>query len=83
MNIVSIIEVVLGLLNGVLSQTKIANGLPQQIITDVEAAIAALQRVQNTPVTFAQLEGLRANPAWTSAPAAPTDSAPPSAPPTT
>jgi hypothetical protein len=82
MGITSIIEVVLGLLGGVLNQTKLANGLPAQIVADVEAAIAALQRVQGTPVTMVQLESLRVNPAWTTTPQNVTiGSAPPTAPP--
>jgi len=60
---ISIIELVLGLLSTIIPQlTK--NGAAPEVIADVQAAIDALLKVQGTPVTYAQLEGLRVKPTW-------------------
>jgi hypothetical protein len=61
--VISIIELVLGLLGTILTNAKTA-GLATEIITGIENAIAELQTVQGTPVTYAQLEGLRVKPKW-------------------
>ena len=62
---ISIIELVLSLLGSILPQlTK--NGAPAEIIAGIQAAIDALTKVQGTPVTFDQLESLRAHVAWPS-----------------
>jgi hypothetical protein len=74
---ISIIDLVLTLLSSVLSSAT-TNKLPGEIIAGVQSAINALTAVQNTPVTFSQLEGLRATPTWTLTP----PTAPPQAPPT-
>jgi|HubBroStandDraft_1064217.scaffolds.fasta_scaffold571473_3 hypothetical protein len=56
---ISIVELVLSLLSTTLANLK-GTGAEQAVITDVEAAIAALEKVQGTPVTMGQLESLRA-----------------------
>lgn len=60
---ISIIELVLSLLSNLLPQlTK--SGVPAEVIADVQAAITSLTNVQNTPVTYAQLESLRVKATW-------------------
>ena len=56
---ISIIDLVLALLSTTLANLK-GTGAAQEAIADVEAAIAALEKVQGTPVTMGQLESLRA-----------------------
>lgn len=63
MGVLSIIEVVLGLLQGVLSATKVG-GAATPIITSIENAIAELEKVRGTDVTKAQLESMRVTPQW-------------------
>lgn len=63
MSALSIIQLVLTLLGGVLA-TATKSNLPAEIVAGVQAAIAALQNVQGTPVTKAQLENLRVEPQW-------------------
>jgi hypothetical protein len=73
MNVAGIVQLVLGLLNLVLGNLKsgtVTNDL-QIAITGIESAIASLEAVQGTPVTYAQLEGLRVTPAWPSPSATP------------
>lgn len=60
---ISIITLVLGLLGSALSAAK-QNGVAQEVIAGIEAAIAELTKVQGTPVTFNQLESLRVEPKW-------------------
>lgn len=60
---INIIDLVLVLLGNQLAAAK-ANGLAQEIVADIEAAIASLTKVQGTPVTFNQLESLRVEPKW-------------------
>jgi hypothetical protein len=60
---ISIIDLVLSLLGTVL-QAFIKSGAPQEIITGIQDAIASLTAVQGTPVTYAQLESLRATATW-------------------
>jgi hypothetical protein len=72
MNVAGIVQLALGLLNlvlGNLKSTPVTNDL-QVAITGIESAIASLEAVQGTPVTYAQLEGLRVTPAWPSSPPA-------------
>ena len=62
---INIISLVLGLLTTVLGQVKGSTAAEaDSIAQNIEAAIASLQVVQNTPVTFAQLESLRVEPKW-------------------
>lgn len=60
---ISIIELVLGLLGTALAAAKV-QGLPGEVVTGLQAAIASLQKVQGSPVTFSQLEELRIKPKW-------------------
>ena len=60
---ISIVELVLTLLGTTLANLK-GTGAAQEAIADVEAAIAALLKVQGTPVTMGQLEGLRLKPTF-------------------
>ncbi len=68
MNAATLIQLALLLAQTVLSELKskpnAATDAAQQAISDVEAAVAALLKVQGTDVTFAQLEGLRTTPTW-------------------
>jgi hypothetical protein len=70
MNVAGIVQLALGLLNlvlGNLKSTPVTNEL-QVAITGIESAVASLEAVQGTPVTYAQLEGLRAVPTWGTVP---------------
>lgn len=60
---ISIIELALSLLSTTLTNLK-NTGAAQEVIADVEAAITALVKVQGTPVTLEQLEGLRVKPTF-------------------
>jgi len=60
---ISAIELALTLAQQVLAAAKI-NGLTADIIADLEAAVASLEKVQGTDVTFDQLEGLRVKAQW-------------------
>jgi hypothetical protein len=73
MNIAGIVQLALGLLNLVLGNLKsgtVTSDL-QVAISGIESAISSLEAVQGTPVTYAQLEGLRVTPAWPSGPPTP------------
>ena len=60
---ISVIELVLSLLQQLLpSMTK--NQVPAEVVAGVQAAIAALEKVQGTDVTYSQLESLRVKPTW-------------------
>lgn len=62
---INVISLVLSLLTTVLGQVKGSTAAGAAELTQgLEAAIASLQAVQNTPVTFAQLESLRVEPKW-------------------
>lgn len=66
MTAAAIIQLALGLLQVVLGNLKsgtITDAL-QQAIAGIEAAIANLENVQGTPVTYDQLEALRIKPTW-------------------
>jgi hypothetical protein len=62
---INVIDLVLSLLTTVLGSLK---GKTEQEAIDaaqgIEAAIAALQQVQGTPVTYNQLESLRVTTKW-------------------
>lgn len=60
---ISIIELVLSLLGTALSAAK-ANSVAQDVVEGIQAAIAALEKVRGTPVTYQQLESLRVKPEW-------------------
>lgn len=60
---ISIIELVVSLLGSILaSATK--NKLPAEVVAGIQSALTSLEAVQNTPVTLAQLEGMRVTPEW-------------------
>ena len=63
MTIAQYIEIALNLAQAALGAAKI-NGLPLEIVTDLEASVKALQKVQGTPVTWEQLNGLRVQPTF-------------------
>jgi hypothetical protein len=60
---ISIIELALSLLSTVLGNLK-NTGAEAAVVADVQAAIAALTKVQGTAVTLAQLESLRVKPTF-------------------
>lgn len=65
MTVGGIISLALSLLQLVLSNLKGSGvAVAEEITQGIEQAIAALQAVQGTPVTFAQLESLRVEPKW-------------------
>ncbi|HVM92352.1 MAG TPA: hypothetical protein VMT67_06045 [Terriglobales bacterium] len=51
------------LLQSVLAAAKVG-GAAADVVANIEAAVNNLLRVQGTPVTFAQLEGLRVTTKW-------------------
>jgi hypothetical protein len=61
--VISIIDLVLSLLGTALDAAK-QNGVAQEVIAGIEAAINELTTVQGTPVTYQQLESLRVQPKW-------------------
>jgi hypothetical protein len=63
MGATTLISLVLTLLESVLAAAKVG-GVAPQVIANIEAAVASLVAVQGTPVTFAQLEGLRVTTKW-------------------
>lgn len=58
MNWFALLAVALNLLKGVLAAAT-ASKLPAEIIDGIQAAIDAVAKVHNSPVTKAQLEALR------------------------
>lgn len=60
---INVIDLVLSLLKVVLDSAN-TNNLAAEIVAGIEAAIAELQKVRGTDVTFAQLESLRVQPKW-------------------
>jgi hypothetical protein len=63
MGAATLISLVLTLLQSVLASAKVG-GVAPEVIANVEAAVANLLAVQGTPVTFAQMEGLRVTTKW-------------------
>jgi hypothetical protein len=59
----TLISLVLSLLQSVLAAAKVGGTAPD-VITNIEGAVSHLLAVQGTPVTFAQLEGLRVTTKW-------------------
>jgi len=47
-----------------LALLKLKSDTPQDVLEAVEAAVAALQKVQGNPVILGQLEALRLKPQW-------------------
>jgi len=63
MGATTLISLVLALLQSVLESAKIG-GVTPEVIANIESAVANLLAVQGTPVTYAQLEGLRVTTKW-------------------
>jgi len=63
MGAATLISLVLSLLQSILTSAKVG-GATADVITNLEGAVTSLLAVQGTPVTFAQLEGLRVTTKW-------------------
>jgi outer membrane lipoprotein SlyB len=63
MGAATLISLVLSLLQSILSAAKVG-GATADVIANIEGAVTNLLAVQGTPVTFAQLEGLRVTTKW-------------------
>jgi hypothetical protein len=62
---INVIDLVLSLLTSVLANVKGSAAADATAIAQgIEAAIASLQAVQGTPVTYQQLESLRVKPTF-------------------
>ena len=60
---INIIDLILNLLQIALNAANV-NGLASEIVTGIQAAIAELEKVRGTTVTYGQLEALRIKPTW-------------------
>jgi hypothetical protein len=63
MGAATLISLILSLLQSILASAKIG-GVAPDVIANIEGAVTKLLAVQGTPVTFAQLEGLRVTTKW-------------------
>ena len=63
MGAATLISLVLSLLQSILGAAKVG-GVAADVIANIEGAVNHLLAVQGTPVTFAQLEGLRVTTKW-------------------
>ena len=63
MGAATLISLILTLLQSILAAAKVG-GVAPTVVSNIEAAVASLLAVQGTPVTFAQLEGLRVTTKW-------------------
>ena len=63
MGAATLISLVLSLLQSILGAAKVG-GAAADVIANIEGAVNHLLAVQGTPVTFAQLEGLRVTTKW-------------------
>ena len=63
MGAATLVSLIVALLQSVLVSAKIG-GVAPEVIANMEAAVKHLLAVQGTPVTFAQLEGLRVTTKW-------------------
>ncbi|MGA7686572.1 MAG: hypothetical protein WCC32_20745 [Terriglobales bacterium] len=63
MGATTLINLVLTLLQSVLASAQVG-GVAPEVIANIDAAVTNLLAVQGTPVTFAQLEGLRVTTKW-------------------
>jgi hypothetical protein len=63
MGAATLISLILTLLQSILAAAKVG-GVAPAVISNIESAVASLLAVQGTPVTFAQLEGLRVTTKW-------------------
>lgn len=60
---INVLALILSLLESTLTAAKVG-GAAVEVIDAISSAIASLQKVRGTDVTFAQLEGLRVEPKW-------------------
>jgi hypothetical protein len=63
MGAAGLISLVLSLLQSILAAAKVG-GVAPEVIANIEGAVSNLLAVEGTPVTFAQLEGLRVTTKW-------------------
>ena len=63
MGAATLIDLILSLLQSILASAKVG-GATADVIANLEGAVTSLLAVQGTPVTFAQLEGLRVTTKW-------------------
>jgi hypothetical protein len=63
MGATALISLSLTLLQSILASAQVG-GVAPEVIANIESAVANLLAVQGTPVTFAQLEGLRVTTKW-------------------
>jgi hypothetical protein len=63
MGAAGLISLVLSLLQSILAAAKVG-GVAPDVIANIEGAVSNLMEVEGTPVTFAQLEGLRVTTKW-------------------
>ncbi|MGA9473830.1 MAG: hypothetical protein WBV36_15295 [Terriglobales bacterium] len=63
MGATTLVSLVLTLLQSILASAQVG-GVAPEVIANIEGAVAKLMAVQGTPVTFAQLEGLRVTTKW-------------------
>jgi len=63
MNALGLVQLALMILQAVLSNAK-ASDAAQEVVAGIEAAIAKLTEVHDTPVTMEQLESLRIEQLW-------------------
>jgi hypothetical protein len=63
MGATTLVSLVLTLLQSILASAQVG-GVAPDVIANIEGAVAKLMAVQGTPVTFAQLEGLRVTTKW-------------------
>jgi hypothetical protein len=63
MGAATLISLIVSLLQSILASVKIGGAAPE-VIANIEGAVTSLLAVQGTPVTFAQLEGLRVTTKW-------------------
>lgn len=64
MNQLQLLQLILTLGDSLIAQLKLKSDVPADVIADAEAALALLNKVHGSEVTFGQLEGLRLSPAW-------------------
>lgn len=63
MGALGLVSLVLSLLQSILDAAKV-KGVPSDVVANLEAAVAALSKVQGTDVTYSQLESLRVKTEW-------------------
>jgi len=63
MGATTLLSLILTLLESVLAAARVG-GVAPEVIANLESAVASLLAVQGTPVTYAQLEGLRVVTKW-------------------